>query len=148
MNDAERLAAYPVVIELAVMWGEMDAFNHINNIVYFRYFEQCRLEYCRRVGWTEFTATTGVGPILAQVEARYRKALRYPDTIAVGARVINVTDDRFTMEHLIVSRALGAVATEGKGVIVAYDYAAQKKALLPGDVRQRIAELEASSGAK
>lgn len=144
MTDVEKLAAYPVVIELPVLWGEMDAFDHVNNIWYFRFFEQSRLEYCRRVGWTDFTSAKGVGPILASVEARYRKALRYPDTIAVSARVVDLGHDRFTMEHIIVSRALGAVATEGKGVIVSYDYGTKKKAPLPADVRQRIVELEAS----
>ena len=29
---------YPVAVELPVVWGEMDAFGHVNNIVFFRYF--------------------------------------------------------------------------------------------------------------
>jgi acyl-CoA thioester hydrolase len=33
------LADYPVVVEIPVAWGEMDAYGHVNNIVYFRYFE-------------------------------------------------------------------------------------------------------------
>ncbi|MCZ6911333.1 MAG: acyl-CoA thioesterase, partial [Proteobacteria bacterium] len=36
---------YPVVIELPVVWGEMDAFDHVNNIIYFRYFESARIAY-------------------------------------------------------------------------------------------------------
>src|SRR5262249_44770182 len=45
------LAALPVIVELPVVWGEMDAYRHVNNAVYFRYFESARLEYFRRLGW-------------------------------------------------------------------------------------------------
>ena len=39
------VADYPVVIETPVAWGEMDAYGHVNNIVYFRYFESARIAY-------------------------------------------------------------------------------------------------------
>jgi acyl-CoA thioester hydrolase len=34
----ELLAGYPVILDIPVAWGEMDALRHVNNIVYFRYF--------------------------------------------------------------------------------------------------------------
>ena len=34
---------FPVVIELPVQWGEMDAFGHVNNVVYLRWFESGRI---------------------------------------------------------------------------------------------------------
>jgi len=46
---AELLAGYPVVIQLPVVWGEMDSYRHVNNVVYFRYLESARLEYCARL---------------------------------------------------------------------------------------------------
>jgi acyl-CoA thioester hydrolase len=60
----------------------------------------------------------------------------------VGARAIEVDADRFTMAYVIVSEAFGETAAEGGGVIVAYDYASGRKAMLPADVRMRIADLE------
>src|SRR5215211_3005131 len=114
----ELLAGFPVVVEQAVAWGEMDAYRHVNNVAYFRYFENARLEYFRRLGWEAFEAATGVGPILAATAARFRRPLTYPDTIAVGARVARVEADRLVLEHKIVSRRLGAVAAEGEGTIV------------------------------
>ena len=74
------LAGFPVVVELAVAWGEMDSYRHVNNVVYFRYFENARLEYFRRLDWFEYERQTGVGPILAATQARFRKPLTYPDT--------------------------------------------------------------------
>jgi acyl-CoA thioester hydrolase len=140
----ELLADFPVVIELPVVWGEMDSYRHVNNVVYFRYFESARLEYFRRLDWFAFERDTGVGPILAATRARFRKPLTYPDTILVGARVPSLGEDRFEIEHQVVSRRLQAVAAEGQGTIVTYHYAEGKKVPIPDELRRRIVELEAS----
>ena len=139
---AALLAGYPVVIDLPVAWGEMDSYRHVNNVVYFRYFENARLEYFRRLDWLDFERDTGVGPILAATQARFRKPLTYPDTISVGARVPSVGDDRFTMEYVLVSHTLAAVAAEGQGTIVTFHYGEAKKAPVPPELRRRIAALE------
>ncbi|MFQ6117581.1 MAG: acyl-CoA thioesterase [Candidatus Bipolaricaulia bacterium] len=139
------LEDFPVVIELPVAWGEMDAFGHVNNIVYFRYFESARIAYFERIGFTEHMAQTGVGPILAATKCTFRKALTYPDTVSVGARITEVGEDRFTMLYRIVSQKLERVAAEGEGLIVSYDYRANRKAPLPAGVRGRIEALEGRS---
>jgi acyl-CoA thioester hydrolase len=144
MSDA-LLAGFPVVVEQAVVWGDMDSYRHVNNVVYFRYFENARLEYFRRLDWFTIEEETGVGPILAATQARFRKPLTYPDVILIAARVPEVGRDRLRMEHRIVSRRLGAVATEGEGTIVTFDYARGGKAPVPDELRRRIAALEATA---
>ena len=139
------LVGYPVVVEQAVVWGDMDSYRHVNNVVYFRYFENARLEYFRRLDWFTFEKETGVGPILATTQARFCKPLTYPDVILIAARVKEIGRDRFTLEHRIVSRRLAAVATEGEGTIVTYDYARGAKVSVPDEVRRRIAALEATT---
>ena len=139
MQPAE-LADFPVVITVPVAWGEMDAFGHVNNIVYFRWFESARIAYLDAIAFRGGAA--GVGPILASTQCRFRRPLAYPDVVRVGARTTAVKDDRFTMEYRIVSDAAGGVAAEGSGVIVAYDYASAAKAALPAAVRARIGEVE------
>jgi acyl-CoA thioester hydrolase len=144
MNDS-LLSGYPVIVEQAVAWGEMDAYQHVNNVVYFRYFENSRLEYFRRLDWLAMQNDTGVGPILASTQARFRKPLTYPDNILIAARIAEVGEDRLTMHHRIFSRRLGAVATEGEGIIVTFDYARGVKAPVPDELRRRIAALEATA---
>jgi acyl-CoA thioester hydrolase len=140
------LTGYPVVVEQVVVWGDMDAYQHVNNVVYFRYFENARLEYFRRLDWIEYERAAGVGPILATTSAKFRRALTYPDTIRIGARAVAIGADRFTLEHIIVSERLGAVATEGQGVVVSYRHGEQKKVPLPEEMRQRIIALETTVG--
>src|SRR5262249_53173011 len=136
------LAGYPVIVELPVVWGEMDAYRHVNNVVYFRYFENARVEYFHRLDWSNFNPERGIGPILAATEAVFRKPLTYPDTISVAARIPGMGEDRFAMEHRIVSHAQQAVTTEGRGTIVTLDYATGKKVRVPDELRRKIEKME------
>lgn len=138
-------AAYPVIVEQAVVWGDMDSYQHVNNVVYFRYFENARLEYFRRMGWFEYEKETGIGPILRDTQARFRRPLTYPDNIRIAARVSQIGDDRLTMEHVIVSLEQKVVVTEGQSTIVAFHYAENRKAQVTDELRRRISALEAAT---
>lgn len=136
------LEGYPVVIEFPVAWGEMDAFQHVNNIVYFRYFENARIVYSEKLGLHAYKERTGIGPILGSVSCRYKLPLTYPDIVSVGAKIVALEEDRFTMRHAVVSRRHKAIAAEGEGVIVMYDYREGRKTSLPDEIRKRIREME------
>jgi acyl-CoA thioester hydrolase len=138
----QLLAAYPVLVTQQVAWGDMDSCRHVNNVVYFRYFENARLEYFRRLDWFNYEIEAGVGPIISKTEARYRRPLAYPDVIHIGARLLGMEIDRFVLEHRLVSEKLGEVAAEGQVTVVAYRYAEQKKTPLPDELKRRIAALE------
>lgn len=140
---SDPLDGFPVIVELPIAWGDMDYFRHVNNIVFFRYFESARIEYLERIGFRELTEERSVGPILAATDCRFRRPLTWPDTVGVGARVTEVGDDRFTMEYRLVSRKTGEVAAVGGGTLVSFDYAAQRKVPLPESVRRAIEALEA-----
>jgi acyl-CoA thioester hydrolase len=138
----ELLQGFPIVVVQAVVWGDMDSYGHVNNVVYFRYFENARIEYLNRIGWSDLKHKTGIGPILRDTQARFRLPLTYPDTIAIGARAVRVEDDRFFLQHRIISKAQAALVTEGTGTVVSYDYGAGKKAPISAAVKEAIARLE------
>lgn len=138
------LAVFPVTLRIAVAWGEMDAYGHVNNAVFFRYFESARIAYFDAAGFRDPTAHGGIGPILASTHCRFRSPLFFPDLVYVGARVTDLAADRFTMEYRLVSERSGGVAAEGGGVVVAYEYATGRKAVLPDAVRRSIEILEAT----
>lgn len=140
------LEGFPVTVTIPVAWGDMDFFRHVNNTVFFRYFESARIAYLDRIGFREALAESGIGPILASTHARFRRPLTYPDTVHAGARTTEVQPDRFVMEYRLVSERDGRTAADGGGVLVAYDYAAGRKAVLPDPIRQAIARLEKRSG--
>jgi acyl-CoA thioester hydrolase len=134
-----------MIVELPVVWGEMDAFNHINNVVYFRYFESARIAYFEKIRYMETMNATGLGPILASARCDFKRALTYPDKIFVGTRVSEMTVDRFVMQFRIVSEKLQKTAAEGDGLIVSYNYRERCKAPIPDEIRQRIEAFEGRS---
>ncbi|PCC69423.1 acyl-CoA thioester hydrolase [Nannocystis exedens] len=135
MTADARFAEFPVVRRWPVAWGDQDMFAHVNNVVYFRWFESVRIAFFEAIGWTRGGHTGGVGPILASTSCVFKAPLTYPDTVILGARAEDIGDDRFTMRYRVVSERLDRIAAEGEGRIVSFDYDAGVKAPLPAEIR-------------
>ena len=110
-------------------------------------FENARVEYFQRIGWWDYLKETGIGPIVGSTQARFRRPVKYPDTLRAGAKVVSFGPDRFTIRHVLASRATGELVTEGDAVVVCIDYRANAKVPVPLELRRRIEELEASGAA-
>ncbi len=138
----DLLKNYPVVIEIPVAWGDMDAFQHVNNIVYFKHFESARIAYFEKLHFNDQMKNTGIGPILANTQCKFKIPLTYPDTVSVGAKVDLIEEDRFLMKYLVVSHRHKNVAALGEGMLVSFNYHENKKAPIPDEIRARITDLE------
>lgn len=145
MTDEDRigelLADFPVTVEVPVAWGDMDAMGHVNNAVYFRYFETARIRFFAELGLGSIEQSNGVGPILHSASCRFRIPLTHPDIVTVGAQIGEVGDDRFVMRYRAVSHQHSAVAADGESLIVTFDYATGSKARVPDDLRARLMDL-------
>lgn len=133
---------YPVTVSVPVIWGDMDAFAHVNNTVYFRYFENVRLAYLEQTGYMKSMETTGLGIILADTQCRFRLPLTYPDAVVIGTRLKTLDRDRFTMEYAVFSERHQKLAATGDGNIVSFDYRDNCKAPIPAEIRHRMIEME------
>jgi acyl-CoA thioester hydrolase len=130
-------------MDIPVQWGEMDAYDHVNNAVFFRWFESARIDYLVRCGMARTMEENRIGAILHSTECRFRRPVVFPDTIVVGGRTSELGEDRFTMEYAVVSLDQDAIVAQGSGIVVSYDYAAGAKTALPDSVRAGITQLEA-----
>lgn len=140
---SELLHDFPVITEIPVAWGEMDALQHVNNVVYFRYFETARIEYFQHIHLMDHLANANIGPVLSETHSRYKIPITYPDTLLVGSRVSDIQSDRFSMEYSIVSKRLGKITTSGTATIVMFDFHRNTKAPLPDNVSAAIHTLQA-----
>ncbi|MGD8868223.1 MAG: thioesterase family protein [Gemmatimonadales bacterium] len=145
MSD-NLLVGHPIVVRIPVQWGEMDAYGHVNNTVFFRYFESARVKYLEECRFLEAYERDRVGAILHSTSCRFRRRLVYPDAALIGVRVKDLTADRFTMVYTLVSDSQRAVAAEGESVVVSYDYTSRQTAPIPDYVREAIEKLESDSG--
>jgi acyl-CoA thioester hydrolase len=134
----DPLGGFPDWIEILVQWGDQDAFRHVNNTVYLRWFESSRIAYSRRLGIWDLLETANIGPILASIRCDYRRPLTYPDTVRVGTRAVRVGRTSLTLEHRVVGLASNAIAAEGTGVLVLYDYNKSEPCPIPDALRRAI----------
>jgi acyl-CoA thioester hydrolase len=137
-----QLQEFPVVIKIPVQWGELDAYGHVNNAVFFRYFESARMVYLERCGFIESYDVSKIGAILRSTDCRFRRPLYHPDTVMVGATVTHLDEDRFTMDYMAVSGKTGQTVAEASAVVVSFDYAKYTKVPLPDRVRDGIHDVE------
>jgi acyl-CoA thioester hydrolase len=132
-------------ITLPVQWGEQDLFGHVNNVVYFRWFESSRIKYLEQIGLPDLMTRERIGPILAQIGCNYRRQLTYPDTVEIGSRITRFGRTSFTMVNAIWSQRQQAIVADGESTIVVFDYNAQKPTPIPDAIRTAIELFEASN---
>ncbi|MFN8577805.1 MAG: thioesterase family protein [Candidatus Sericytochromatia bacterium] len=140
--EKNLLNDYKVIINFPLVWGEMDTFNHINNVNYIRYFESSRIKYFELIDYFKLIEEKNIGPILASISCKYKAPLKYPDIIYVGSKIYKMSNDRFWMKYAIASKKLCTITTEGDSVLVSYDYNSNKKIDLPESIRLKIMEID------
>ncbi|MBW1974541.1 MAG: acyl-CoA thioesterase [Deltaproteobacteria bacterium] len=133
---------FPVIITLPVLWGHMDAFQHVNNVIYFRYFESARVEYFTCTRLMEIMQKTSIGPILAATSCKYIRPLKFPDTILVGARTLWISKSEMEQEYAIHSTKQNRIVATGTGLIVAYNYQKQSRADFPEEFTEKLKEVD------
>ncbi len=136
---------YPVQVALKIQWGDMDAFNHVNNVMYFRYFESARIAYFERLEMMGNQSANEVAPILAETNCRYKHPLTYPDEILVGARVIENHSHGFLMEYAVYSKKHQIISSIGTGRIVMLNYTSHEKVAVNPKLLQKISQLQAQT---
>jgi len=140
-NQRDRLNTYPIQLTQNVLWGDMDAFQHVNNTVYFRYFEDARVDFMLRTGMQALFDRSRIGPILAATSCDYRAPLTYPDTICIGSRVSDIQARKISSEYLVWSEQHDKIVAEGTGLMVYYDYNAGKTCAVPEKIVTAIERL-------
>jgi acyl-CoA thioester hydrolase len=129
------LPDFALTIELPILWGDQDAFGHVNNTLSFRWFESARIVYLERSGMAALMQASGVGPILASVSCNFRRQLRYPDTVQIGARISRLGRSSFTMEHAVYSVSQQTIASDGTSTVVVFDYKTNRPQRISDDLR-------------
>jgi acyl-CoA thioester hydrolase len=119
---------------IPVRWGDMDAMGHVNNTVYFRYFEIVRLEWLFRIGAP--TDPNGVGPVIVNAFCNFIRQIEFPGNLLARHYVANPGRTSFdTYITLERTDRPGTVYAEGGSKTVWTDFRAQKSAPLPDWLR-------------
>lgn len=125
---------------IPVRWGDMDAFGHVNNTVYFRFMESARIDWLYQVGGRAGEE----GPVIVNAFCNFLREVTYPADLIVrtyvGGSGRTSIDTYVTMAR---QDQPDQVCAEGGARIVWVNYAQQRSVPLPASMR---AALEAVSG--
>ncbi|MEM5325410.1 acyl-CoA thioesterase [Paraburkholderia sp. JHI2823] len=134
------MSDYHPVFEMTmpIRWGDMDAFGHVNNTVYFRYMEQVRISWFEHLG-VAAESGEGQGPVIVNASMEFLKQLHYPGdivcTMTVGQPGRSSFDTGFELRRADGPDTLYA---RGNARCVWIDYAAGKSVPIPEMLRATI----------
>ncbi len=139
----DQLAQFPCATQIEVKWGEMDAYQHVNNTVYFRWAETARIEYLRalQIDIAKPNEQQEV-LVIGHQECKYLIPITFPDTIWVGTQMKEIQNDRLIMECQMFSEKYGRLAAISKHRIFILDKKTGGKMLISEEWRQRIEAIE------
>ncbi len=81
-------------------WGDMDAYQHVNNVAYFSYLEEARVDMLFVLGDSEGMAALGRGVVVAHHDIDYLAPLVYsPFGVAIDLWVSRVGGSSFTVAY-------------------------------------------------
>ena len=138
----DELSHYPIIHHQPIHWGEMDAFNHLNNVVYYRYAESARIGYLQALGMFDGSMVT----VLAQSSCQYLRPVTYPDTLLLGVRCQRLGNTSIVIEYSYYSCAQEVIVATADAVIVRLDSDGKDKLPWTTEERERLLALEATFG--
>ncbi len=122
--------------------GDMDAFDHVNNTVYYRYIENARIAYFDKLNIFAENILT----VVASSQCRYLSSVLYPDQLKIGAKVEELRNSAIRMHYTLWSETQQKTVAQGECVIVCLDKINMQKTLIPQIIRNKIQMLEKDAG--
>jgi acyl-CoA thioester hydrolase len=124
---------YQVVFEHEVLFRDLDAMRHVNNVAYLAFMEDARVQYWNAL--RKDRDLKGINFILAEITCRYLSPAHFGETLLIGIRARKLGNKSFQFEYRMEEKESGRLITEGKSVQVMYDY--KQKQTMPLDERLR-----------
>ena len=122
----------PIIsLEVRVHWGDMDAMQHVNNIIYLKWVESTRLLLFEQLMKGETAGVSEIGPILAWSDIKYIAPVVYPDTVKIDFDIIQIKEDRLECQAHLYSIEQNRLVAISNNTIKAYNIKKLKKAVIP-----------------
>jgi acyl-CoA thioester hydrolase len=136
--DSLNTVKFPFPIQQQVAWGEMDAFNHINNVIYFRYFETARVEFFNKTNLWQTYIDENIRIVVGKLECNYVNEIVHPAEIEISVGIKKIGNASLTVHHLVTCN--GNISAHGEGIIVATDPATGKSRPWSDKLREEFAK--------
>ena len=130
---------YPHFLTLATRWMDNDVYRHVNNVVYYSWFDTAVNDHMLREGVLKMDE----GPICLVVETgcQYFSPISFPDAIHCGQRVAHLGTSSVRFDIGIFRNDEPAAAAQGHFVHVCCDRATHRPIAMPEDMRAALEKL-------
>jgi len=136
----ERRGDYPHFLEIATRWMDNDIYGHVNNVVYYSYFDTVVNHYLVREGHLDIHAGPVIG-IAVESLCRFHRSLAFPDTIDAGLRVGKLGNSSVRYEIGLFRRGDAEPDATGHFVHVFVDRGSRRPVPIPAQIRAALQRL-------
>jgi len=134
---------YGFFLDFKTRWIDNDLYGHVNNVVYYSYFDTLIAEFLIHEGGFDPHEDAVVG-MAVETGCRFYASLRYPDRIVAGLRVGHLGRSSVRWEIGIFNAAGGTAAADGHFVHVFVERAGQRPVPIPERLRAAMAGIRAA----
>ena len=129
--------AYRVWREVTTRWADNDAYGHVNNVVYYAWFDTAVNAWLIEAGLLDLAAGDPVG-LVVETGCRYARSLSYPENVQVGLAVETLGTSSVWYRLGVFAKGADEAAAEGFFVHVYVDRATRRPMPLPEEWRERL----------
>lgn len=134
MTEPARRADYRHFLTIQTRWMDNDVYGHVNNVVYYAYFDTVVNEYLIRAGVLDIHAGDVIG-LVVETGCRYHASVAFPDLVTAGLRVSKLGNSSVRYEIAIFRNDEDQAAAEGHFVHVYVDAATRRPTPIPPSLR-------------
>jgi acyl-CoA thioester hydrolase len=136
-----RRAHYPHFSEIGTRWSDNDVYGHVNNVVYYSWFDTAVNRYLIEAGALDIEHGRTIG-LVVETHCNYFAPLAFPQVVEAGLRVANVGRSSVRYEIALFAEGAEACAAAGHFVHVYVDRATRRPvAELPPALRAALEPL-------
>lgn len=132
---------FKITLPLQIRFSDIDALGHINNNVYFSYFDLGKVHYLQQVKATSVNWLEGL-MVLTHVEIDYFSPIYYKEAIVVESKITGLGHKSGTFLQQIRNINTDEVKCRCKSVFVSYNSHTQSSIPVPDMWRKAISEFE------
>lgn len=130
----EPRTAYRHFLEITTRWADNDQYGHVNNVVYYQYFDTVVNRYLIERGVLDVAAGEAIG-LVVETSCRYFAPTSFPDTIHAGLRVAHLGSSSVRYEIGLFRDDDPTAAAQGHFVHVYVDRLSRRPVPLPAALR-------------
>jgi acyl-CoA thioester hydrolase len=132
--------AYPAWRAIGTRWADNDAYGHVNNVVYYSWFDTAVNAWLIEAGLLDVAAGDPVG-LVAETGCRYARPLSYPQEVEVGLAVERLGTSSVRYRLGVFAKGADEAAAEGFFVHIYVDRATRRPVPLSEAWRERLGHL-------